>query len=301
MQDQHRVEESALKVSMIGAFVLAVWGIAMAAASHSGAVLLDGMYNLISAIMTFFSIEITRLVYGKGTREFPLGYFAFESLFVFVKGAAILGVVLMALYDNVTVLLSGGREPALGLMTIYVALAVIGCVLVYVVTKKSSAKTDSDILTAEVKAWLINGVVTGAIGLAFVVTMLIRHTAIGWIDRYVDQVLVILMTLLFIKDPLVLMRNGLRELLLAAPQEGFSRPFIDKIMPLKEELGARELSLEILKTGRRMWVTVFMDPIAETLQVDEVMGLKARLRKIAREVNPNTQTELILERPVPGS
>lgn len=301
MQDKHRVEESALKVSMIGAFVLAVWGIAMAAASHSGAVLLDGMYNLISAIMTFFSIEITRLVYGKGTREFPLGYFAFESLFVFVKGAAILGVVLMALYDNVTVLLSGGREPALGLMTIYVALAVIGCVLVYAVTKKSAGKTDSEILAAETKAWLINAVVTGAIGIAFVVTMLIRNTAIGWIDRYVDQVLVILMTLLFIKDPLVLMRNGLRELLLAAPQEGFSRPFIDKIMPLKEELGARELSLEILKTGRRMWVTVFMDPIAETLQVDEVMGLKARLRKVAREVNPNTQTELILERPVPGS
>jgi hypothetical protein len=67
-------------------------------------------------------------------------------------------------------------------------------------------------------------------------------------------------------------------------------------MPLKEELGAKHLSLEILKTGRRMWVTVFMDPVNDTLHVDEFMALKTKLQDISREVNPNTQTELILER-----
>jgi predicted Co/Zn/Cd cation transporter (cation efflux family) len=296
MNEHGRIEEKALKISMVGAFLLAVWGIAMAAMSNSGAVLLDGMYNLISAIMTFFSIEITRLIFGKDTREYPLGYFAFESLFVFVKGASILILVLMALYSNIMVLLSGGREPALGLMTLYVALAVIGCLVLYVVTRKNSLKTGSELLKAEAQAWFINGIVTGAIGIAFVVTMVIQSTSIGWIDRYVDQVLVILMTVLFIKDPLTLMRSGLRELLLAAPQESFSKPFVEKIMPLKEQLGARQLSLEILKTGRRMWVTVFMDPVKDTLHVDEFMAFKSKLQYISREVNPNTQLELILQR-----
>ena len=281
---------------MVGAFVLALWGIAMAAVTSSGAILLDGMFNLISAVMSFFSIEITRLVAGKETREFPLGYFAFESLFVFIKGASILILVLMALYSNIMVLLGGGREPALGLMTLYVALSVIGCLILYSVTRKNSRKTGSELLQAEAKAWFINGVVTCAIGVAFVITMLIQKTSIGWIDRYVDQVLVIMMTFLFIKDPLILMRGGLKELLLAAPQEAFSQPYVNKIMPLKEELGARHLSLEILKTGRRMWVTVFMDPVEDTVHVDEFMAAKTKLRNISREVNPNTQTELILER-----
>jgi predicted Co/Zn/Cd cation transporter (cation efflux family) len=296
MNEQGRIEEKALKISMVGAFLLAVWGIAMAAISNSGAVLLDGMYNLISAIMTFFSIEITRLIFGKDTREYPLGYFAFESLFVFVKGASILILVLMALYSNIMVLVNGGREPALGLMTLYVALAVIGCLVLYVVTRKNSLKTGSELLKAEAQAWFINGIVTGAIGIAFVVTMVIQSTSIGWIDRYVDQVLVILMTIVFIKDPLTLMRSGLRELLLAAPQEAFSKPFVEKIMPLKEQLGARQLSLEILKTGRRMWVTVFIDPVKDTLHVDEFMTFKTKLQDISREVNPNTQIELILQR-----
>jgi predicted Co/Zn/Cd cation transporter (cation efflux family) len=230
MSDKSQVEEKALKISMIGAFCLAVWGIVMAGISESGAVLLDGMYNLISAIMSFFSIEITRLIYGKETRDYPLGYYAFESLFVFVKGASILILILMAVYSNLKVLLSGGREPALGLMVLYVAVAVIGCLVLYGVTRRSSRKTDSEILEAETEAWLINSVVTGAIGVAFVMTMLIQGTSIGWIARYVDQILVILMSILFIRDPVALMRRGLRELLLAAPQKEFSEPFVKKIL-----------------------------------------------------------------------
>jgi len=296
MKKQQRIEEKALKISMVGAFVLAVWGLLIAALSQSGAVLLDGMFNLISAIMTFFSIEITRLIFGKETHQYPLGYFAFESLFVFVKGAAILILVLMALYANIVVLINGGRQPALGLLTVYVAIAVTGCFGLYGVTRKSYKETGSDLLQAEAKAWLLNGAVTGAIGIAFVIVMLIQGTALGWIDRYVDQVLVILMSIMFIKDPLALMRNGLKELLLAAPQETFSQPFIDRILPLKEELGARNLSFEILKTGRRVWVTIFYDPLEDTLRVDAFMALKIRIQAIAREIHPNSQTEVILER-----
>ncbi len=54
------VEEKALKKSMAGALLLAVWGLVMAGVSGSSVVLLDGMFNMISGIMSYFSIEITR-------------------------------------------------------------------------------------------------------------------------------------------------------------------------------------------------------------------------------------------------
>jgi len=47
MNDQAQIEEKALKKSMIGAFILAIWGIAMAAVASSGAIMLDGMFNFI--------------------------------------------------------------------------------------------------------------------------------------------------------------------------------------------------------------------------------------------------------------
>jgi len=296
MNDKNLIEEKALKRSMVGAFVLAIWGIAMAGVSGSSVILLDGMFNLISGIMSFFSIEITRLISGKETRDYPLGYFAFESLFVLVKGASILVLLLMALYSNIEVLLSGGREPLLGLLTIYVALAVLGCVVIYLISRKGFKQTGSEILQAETNAWLVNAVISGGIGVAFGITMLLKGTPLGWIDRYVDQVLVIILSFVFIKDPLVLMKNGIKELLLAAPQNQYVKPFEEKLFLLTDQLHARAMALEVIKTGRRLWLTVRFDPRDDEIQVDDFMKVKATLSEAAREVYENTQTEVLLER-----
>jgi len=264
--------------------------------SGSSVILLDGMFNLISGIMSFFSIEITRLISGKETRGYPLGYFAFESLFVLAKGASILVLLLMALYSNIGVLLSGGREPVLGLLTIYVALAVLGCVVLYLTSRRGFKQTGSEILQAETQAWLINAVVSGAIGIAFGITMLLKGTPLGWIDRYIDQILVIVLSFIFIKDPIVLMKSGIKELLLAAPQAQYVKPFQDKLLPLKDQLHARSMAVEIIKTGRRLWLTIRFDPRDDGIRVDDFMKVKATLSKVAREVYENTETEVILER-----
>ena len=290
------MEESVLKKLLVGALLLAVWGIVMAIASDSSVVLLDGMFNLISAIMSFFSLEILRLISGKETREYPLGYFAFESLFVLVKGASIMILLLMALYSAIKKLISGGGEPALGLMTVYVVLAVLGCLVLYIIARRGFKKTGSEILEAEKQSWFINMVVSGAIGIAFGVTMLLQQTSLGWIAKYVDQILVIIFSIIFFKDPIILMKKGLKELLLAAPQREFAAPFEEKILPLKEELGANKLALEILKTGRRIWLTVKVDPKEATINVDEFMKVREKISGIAQKVYENTDTEVILER-----
>jgi cation diffusion facilitator family transporter len=296
MNDQKFMEEGVLKKLLVGALLLAVWGIVMAIASDSSVILLDGMFNLISAIMSFFSIEILRLVSGKETREYPLGYFAFESLFVLIKGASIMILLLMALYSAIKKLVTGGGEPALGLMMVYVVLAVLGCLVLYILARRGFKKTGSEILEAEKQSWFINMVVSGAIGIAFGVTMLLQQTALGWIAKYVDQILVIIFSIIFFKDPIILMKKGLKELLLAAPQREFAAPFEEKILPLKEELGANKLTLEILKTGRRIWLTVKVDPKEATISVDEFMKVREKISGIAQKVYENTDTEVILER-----
>ena len=51
-----------------------------------------------------------------------------------------------------------------------------------------------------------------------------------------DQILVIVFSLIFIKEPLVFMKNGLSELLLTTPQDAFTQPYEKKLLPLKDEL-----------------------------------------------------------------
>lgn len=143
----------------------------------------------------------------------------------------------------------------------------------------SLKKTGSEILEAETRAWLVNAVISGAIGIAFGVTLLIQQTSIGWIARYVDQILVIIFSLLFIKDPLAFMKNGLSELLLAAPQDAFTQPYEEKLLAMQDELGARNMALEIMKTGRRMWVTVIFDPDKDTIHIRPLISLTLTHRR----------------------
>ena len=290
-----RPEEQALKASLLGALLLAVWGLVMAAFASSGAIMLDGMFNLISAIMTFFSIKVARLVSEPKSRSFPVGYFAFESLFVLVKGASILVLVVMAVAMNVMVLLAGGREPKLGLMTIYVGIAVIGCIILTLITRKAFKQTGLDILKAETNAWMVNAAISSAIGVAFLVTIFLQGTSLGWIDRYMDQILVIVLGMFALRDPAVLIRDGFRELMLAAPADRYVKPLEEKLLPLKEELDLKDIAIEVLKTGRRMWVTIRACPLERHLDLDAFMETRRELKALVLTVYENSDTEIILD------
>jgi predicted Co/Zn/Cd cation transporter (cation efflux family) len=289
------LEFKALKVSMFGAFLLAVWGIGMGMYTSSGAILLDGFFNLISASMTLFSLKVTELVSGKETEQFPLGHFAFETMFVLTKGASILILIILALYFNIKVMLAGGHEPQLGLMTIYVMVAVAGCFFVYFNVRKKNKIASSEILMAEGKGWLFNGLISSAIGVAFIAAMFIQHTSLGWLCRYVDQILVILLSLVLIKDPVVLIVNSVKELLLAAPPTEYIKPFEEVLFPLKDELGLSAIRLEIIKTGRRIWLTAYVSPEPAAFALSDYSAKIESIKTAASKVYDNTSTLVVLE------
>ncbi|QSH40276.1 cation transporter [Lentisphaerota bacterium ZTH] len=296
MSDRHSIVEfKALKISMIGAFLLAVWGVGMGMYTSSGAIMLDGLFNLISACMTLLSMKVTELIAGKESKQFPLGFFAFETMFVLVKGISILILIILALYFNIRVLLAGGHKPQLGIMTFYVLVAVGGCFYVYWRVRSRNRMAGSEILAAEGKGWLFNGLISSAIGVAFVIAMFLRSTSLGWICRYVDQILVILLSIVLIRDPVVLIVNSMHELLLGAPGEEYIRPYQIALEPLKERLGLNAMQLDVIKTGRRIWLTATITPRGDGILLKDLAGHEKAIREAASAVNVNTSTLVVLK------
>ncbi|MCP3965176.1 MAG: cation transporter [Lentisphaerae bacterium] len=289
------IEFRALKISMTGAFLLAVWGVGMGIYTSSGAIMLDGLFNLISACMTLLSLKVTELIAGKESKQFPLGFFAFETMFVLVKGISILILIILAVYFNIRVMLAGGHEPQLGMMTFYVLIAVCGCFYVYYNVRRKNCEAKSEILEAEGKGWLFNGLISLAIGIAFVLAMFIQHTSLGWLCRYVDQILVILLSLVLIKDPVILILNSLRELLLGAPGEEYLKPYCKALEPLKDRLALAEMQLEIIKTGRRIWLTATITPKGDKLLLKDYLRQEAAIKGAASDVYDNTFTTVVLK------
>lgn len=290
------IEENTLRISMIGAFLLAIWGISMAYFSQSDAVLLDGAFNLISAVITFFSIKVTSMISRKESFKHPFGFFAYETLIVFTKGASILILIAISVTANVKKILSGGGEPKLGIMTIYVVIAVFACLAIYLIFRKSYKQIETELLFAEKQSWLLNTIISGSIGVAFLIAIFLQGTSLGWINRYLDQILVIIFSLIFIREPFNLVKDGLREFLLGSPKKEISQPFIDKLNLLKNNKEIKEFQVFLLKTGRRIWINVIIEPTKNSIKMEELLELKNELSVAMQEVYPNTFTQVTIDK-----
>lgn len=258
-------ESRALIISAVGAGILALWGGIMASISGSSAILLDASFNLLSAVVSFASLRIAKLTESGTSRHYPIGFFAFEPLIVVIKGITILILIAFAVGSNIPVILAGGREPALGLMAVYVFPAVILCALLYWACHIGHKQSNSDILKAEKNAWFINGVISGAIGVALVLVIIIQETSFGWVGRYIDQILVVLFSLAFISDPIKLIKNGMRELTLAMPPIEHTKPIYRSLKGLAQEYEIEIVDIFITKLGRKTWVSIYVDPKRESM------------------------------------
>ena len=90
-------ETKALVVSTVAALVLGVIALAVALATGSGAILLDGAFNLCFFATALVTLRVAKLLERPDDRHYPFGYVQFEPLINMLKGLLILGVNLIAL------------------------------------------------------------------------------------------------------------------------------------------------------------------------------------------------------------
>ncbi|MDO6686809.1 MULTISPECIES: cation transporter [unclassified Agarivorans] len=291
------LERKTLVYSAVIALILSLWGIAMGVHTESGAIMLDGVFNLLSSVMAFTGIRIAYLTSQNYNERFPMGYFAFEPLMVMVKGISILVLVAFALSANLQTMLAGGREPQIGMMLIYVVPAVSGCLLAWWICLRSNKLQASNLLLAEQQGWLINSVISGAIGIALIVVLLIQDSSVGWIARYVDQILVIVFSLIFLKDPYLLVKNGFKELLLSAPEPEHTKPFTQALEQQTMLNGFELGEIVVMKTGRRFWVTIEVVCRNHQLALDDMVQQRKQIRSLANQYYQNNYTEIVFVEP----
>src|SRR5437763_8749808 len=104
------IEIRAFRISACGFLMISVLGFVFAVLAHSQAILLDGVYALVSVVMTLLAARVARLVERPSSQRFHFGYAHFEPLLNLVRGLLIFAVCAYALVATVEVLLQGGRE-----------------------------------------------------------------------------------------------------------------------------------------------------------------------------------------------
>src|SRR4051812_14296054 len=204
-------EIRAFRVSAAGFLMISILGVVFAILAKSQAIMLDGVYALVSVVMTVLAARVARLVEEPSSRRFHFGYAHFEPLLNLIRGLLIFAVCAYALVSTIEVLVRGGREIHAEIAIFYTALSAVWSVGIFWYQRRLAQKLGSPILAVDARTWLVDGVLyVGETG-AFIVYLLLLPTALGPWLRYADPIFVLIVVGFLMKVPVVTIREGVRE------------------------------------------------------------------------------------------
>lgn len=251
-----RTERAALVLSAFASLLMGGIGVTMALVSNSGAILLDGMFNLTYFLVAMATIRVARLVQQPGDEFFPRGYSYFESLVNAGKGLLILGVSAVALVDAIAALVSGGRVILSGPAIAYAGFATVFCAGITVLLHLALRREPTPLVRADRDNWLVNTLVSATVLLAFALIPLSQSLGFDRVTPYIDPLLVAVVVIALLGVPVRMAWRGVMELLDRAPPEQVSRPLRAAVDGVLASLPVQKRYIRIVRPGRTVFVTV---------------------------------------------
>lgn len=249
----HKVskERTALKISLIGTIFVAVLGISYGLYVESSAILLDGMFSLLSMGMTGLSLYTAYLVSKPDDAQFQFGYAHLEPLINVVNGFMILITCVCAFVMGIQTIIAGGHDIILKDTLIYAIVSTISCFSIYSIEKHIARSVDSELVRIDSQEWLIDGILSAAILVGFVFVMICDELGYTKWNAYIDPILVTSLAIAASILPIKVLRRNLKEVLLVAPQDGVQQHVDQVIAALSQKYDFDDYTHHFAKIGRQ--------------------------------------------------
>lgn len=257
-------EKRGVKVSIAGSTLLSISAIVMALLSKSQAILLDGIYTIVTLILAFISLKVIDLVKSPETKTRPFGYMAFEPFLNLIKSLVMLIILAVFLVTNIQELTTGGRIIALDMTIIYIFICLLIYAIIIFFLRGCTKRTHSAILDLEVKTWYIDALLTVGIAVSLVVAVFLIYMGHVEILPYIDPVMVIALVILSLPVPIKIFAAEFKHLLLISPENSIELEVKNQIRPVIEKYGLTNIHVWGLKSGRTQYLFIYSG-----LQTDE--------------------------------
>lgn len=251
-------EKSAMSVSLYGNLVFVVIELVMALVTDSQAVLLDAVYDGVEFCMLLPSIFLIPLLYKPSNEEHPFGYMQIETIFVVVKGITMTAVTFGLIFNNINLMLHGGHIVSFHTVAGFELFACILGIIVTVYLYYKNKQMESPLINMEMQGWRIDSFISLGMTIAFLLPILIPFDWFQHIVPYLDQLITIVLSLVMIPTPIHTVITGIRDLMLIPPEEETIDDIKETIEPIIGVYGHKNLYYDIVRTGRKLWISVYI-------------------------------------------
>jgi predicted Co/Zn/Cd cation transporter (cation efflux family) len=237
---------------------MAALGIGFAILTSSDAVLLDGLFSLVGCVVGSVSLHVATLVMRPDDDVFHFGYAAYEPMLNLTKGLLMAFITLFALVSAIDVAVHGGREVQAGWASIYAAIAAIGCFAIAVTQWVLASKTKSPLLAVDWKNWLVDGLLSIAVAVAFIIAFLLTGTRYAHLLPYADPAVVIVLVLLSLPIPVKIIRDNWNQLVGRAPDRQFQGRAREAVASALSDASVIETKIRMQQIGRFTYVQLYV-------------------------------------------
>jgi cation diffusion facilitator family transporter len=289
------IEIRAFRISACGFLMISVLGFVFALLTRSQAIMLDGVYALVSVVMTVLAGQVARLVERPSSQRFHFGYAHFEPLLNLVRGLLIFAICAYALIATVEVLLRGGREIHAEVAIFYTALSAIWSVGVFWYQRRLARQLGSPALAVDARTWLVDGVLyVGETGGFFIYLLLLPTALAPWL-RYADPIFVLIVVGFLMKVPITTIREAVREVLHRAPPAEVQHEVRQRLAAALAGLPARKTHARMVDVGRFFFVLIHIvvDEGFGSRPVSELDQIRRQVEKSLREVHDRVVLDVV--------
>lgn len=255
--NSQKLEKIGLSLSSGVTLFMSVLGISFGIWIESNAILLDGFFNVVSFLMSIVTLWVAWLQTQPENQNFQFGYISFIPLVNLSKGLLIFTLSLFALVSAISTIIHGGRTLNANIAVIYALIAGIGCLITAFIQRKMADQTRSIMLGIDAKNWIINGLISLSVGIAFGLVSFVKNTSLSWFVPYADSTIVTIIVLITIPVPIQIIIQNLKQLLLGAPDSELQTKIKQILASVSQDLPKEKYWLRTTQIGNYIFVSIY--------------------------------------------
>jgi len=263
-----------LRISTILTIAYGVVGVTIAVICDSMTLMLDGLYGVADIVVSFLAIAVVRKIHLPPNEKYHFGYAKYEPFMTAVDGILIITICVATVFSSIQDIMHPDPMHNIHLAVIYSFVSFFICIGFGIYMKQAGKRCRSTILPADAQLWIIEGVISLGVFVAFGVSEYVSRTCWKGYADYVDPVMCIILAIFLLAKPSSIIRDSFYDLVDASPYTKLKDEIVRIAHTCAEEHRLKGIkSVKLRKAGRQLFVIVHF--LADkALPLDHTEGIK---------------------------
>lgn len=271
-------EKTILNLSVWAGVVIAILEILMSFYTKSQAVIMDSVFDTAEIIVSGLFLALLPLIYKPATEKMPYGYTQIESVFMVIKGSMLVVITFNLIVENINIIIHGGSRVNSVLIGCFeLGLGIISIILLRVFSRLNK-NLSSPVVESEIISWKIDIYCCLGVSLALLSQKLFDNTSLNWISLYIDQIVAIIIGICMIPQPIKMVLNSLRSIVLISPKEETVNVIKDIIDYEIKGYNYEVTFYDIVQTGRKIWVEIYIKNEERVIRIDQLKEMRQKIK-----------------------